>query len=337
MTDWENVISFESLYKAHFRARLGKRHKKEVIQFENDLSKNLWELHYELKYNKYTVGGYHKFKIYDPKEREIQAISYRDRVVQHSLCDNYLMPLLEKHLIYDNTACRKGKGTFFAISRLKKFMLMHYKKYGNSGYFVKIDVKKYFDSINHSVAKEKLKIIVKDKNLLNLLFNILDSYNHGENKGIPMGNQSSQCIALLYLDKLDRYFKEVLKIKYYIRYMDDIVLIVENKKQARECLIVAEKFLNKEKLILNPKSQIVAFDRGVEFLGWRFFIDNQKLVQKIRKSTKKRIVSKIKTIKYKVQIKKFPQSRLQNSLISYTGFLKHGNAYNFLKELKFPA
>lgn len=94
---WGKIISFESLYKAHRVARLGKRHKKEVIEFETLLGENLWSLHFDLKYNKYKVGGYHKFMIYDPKEREIQAITYRDRIIQHSLCDNYLTPLLEKH------------------------------------------------------------------------------------------------------------------------------------------------------------------------------------------------------------------------------------------------
>ena len=109
------IISFQNLYKAHIRARQSKQHKKEVIQFETQLSKNFWALHYDLNYKKYETGGYHKFMIYDPKEREIHAISYRDRIVQHSLFDNYLTPLLEKHLVNSNCACRKGKGTDYAI------------------------------------------------------------------------------------------------------------------------------------------------------------------------------------------------------------------------------
>lgn len=118
-SSFEEIISFENLYKAHRRARLCKRHKREVIEFELNLSENLWRLHYELKYGKYEIGEYNKFMVYDPKEREIQAIPYRDRVVQHTLCDNCLIPTLERYLIYDNTACRQGKGTHFAIKRLK--------------------------------------------------------------------------------------------------------------------------------------------------------------------------------------------------------------------------
>lgn len=164
MDDFDKIISFECLYAAHRRARQGKRHKKEVIEFEMNLSQNLWELHYDLKYNRYKVGGYHKFMIYDPKKREIQAISYRDRVVQHSICDNYLSPLLEKHLIHDNAACRKNKGTSFAVKRVRKFMTEHYKKYNNNGYVVKLDITKYFLSINHNYLKQKLiKLAVSDR------------------------------------------------------------------------------------------------------------------------------------------------------------------------------
>ena len=129
MTDFERIIDFETLYRAHRKARLSKRHKKEVIEFEANLSKNLWEMHYDLKYGKYKVGAYRKFMIYDPKEREIQAIGYRDRVLQHAICDNYLMPLLEKRLIYDNVACRRGRGTKQAYDRLRHFMTEHYKRY----------------------------------------------------------------------------------------------------------------------------------------------------------------------------------------------------------------
>lgn len=334
MTDWENIISFENLYKAHRRARLGKRHKKEVILFESNLSQNLWDLHYELKYKKYNVSGYHKFTIFDPKEREIQAISYRDRIVQHTLCDNYLSPLLERHLIYDNAACRKNKGTSFAIARLRKFILAHYKKYSNSGYFVKIDVKKYFENINHSVVKETINKLVKDKDVLHLIYTILDSYNYEQDKGLPMGNQTSQCFALLYLDCLDRYFKEVFRAKFYIRYMDDMVLIVPTKTQAISCLSRAQEFFQTKKITINPKSQIIPFYKGVEFLGWGFFMKGDKLVQKIRRGTKKRILDKALTIKYQVSIKRLPCKRPQNTLCSYVGFFKRGNSHIFLNKIK---
>lgn len=330
MTDWENIISFESLYKAHRRARLSKRHKKEVILFEANLSENLWSLHYDLKYGRYKVGGYHKFTIYDPKEREIQAISYRDRIVQHSLCDNYLSPLLERHLIYDNSACRVGKGTSFAISRLRKFMLAHYKRYGKSGYIVKLDVRKYFPSIDHELAKQKLGKIVKDTNIFGLLCEILDSYNPDTGKGLPMGNQTSQCIALLYLDILDRMFKERLGVKHYIRYMDDIVAVVPDKKTAKLCFDVAGDVLIKNRLILNPKSDIFPLKNGVAFLGWNFFMsDDGEIVQKLRRAVKKRVMCKVKNIGFLVSIKKLSARKREFSLISYGGLFRKGDAFYF--------
>lgn len=249
---FEQIISFENLLKAHKRARLCKQHKKEVIEFELNLSKNLWALHYDLKYHKYKIGGYHKFMIYDPKEREIQAIPYRDRIVQHSLYDNLLIPLMKHHLINANCACRVGKETDYAIKLLRQFMTKHYKKNGNSGYFVKLDIKNYFPSINHEVLYKKLERFNFDKNITWLLHTVIDSYGNGI--GLPMGNQSSQCFALLYLDRIDRIDKEKLSIKFYVRYMDDMILLVQTKEEAAACLEKIRVEVLKEKVVLNHKS-----------------------------------------------------------------------------------
>ena len=333
--DWERVISFENLYRAHRRARLCKRHKKEVILYENNLSENLWALHYDLKYLRYQPGGYHCFYVYDPKMRLIQATTYRDRIVQNTLCDNYLIPLLEKHLIYDNCACRKGKGTGFAIKRLRKFMTKFYKKHKTKGYFVKIDVRKYFENVDHDILKEKLKKIVCDENIYNVLLTVIDSHNCESNKGLPMGNQSSQCFALLYLDVMDRYFKEKLSIKYYLRYMDDIILIVDSCSLAKKCLNTAKKLLEELNLNINPKSQIFPIKNGIEFLGWRFrFGKNGQVIQKLRKNTKKRILLKLKDLKFQFARKKIGFDRISQSLISYNGFLHNGNAFKFHQVVK---
>lgn len=318
---WEEIICFESLYRAHRRARLGKRHKKEVILFELNLSQNLWELHYDLKYRRYRPSGYHSFMIFDPKKREIQAISYRDRIVQHALCDNYFMPLLERKLIFTNVACRKEKGIGLARSRLRKDMSLHFKHFGASGYFVKADVSKYFNSIDHDVLKRLIAANVSDENIAWLLNLIVDSYNFDENKGLPMGNQTSQCFGLFYLDVLDRALKETLHTKIYIRYMDDIVILVPEKQQAVNCLKVIKNTLRTVNLKCNPKSQVISLKNGIEFLGWRYLLlPKGRLVQKLRQSTRKRIANKLRT------------GNLPNiscTLASYLGFLSQGNAYLF--------
>ncbi len=332
MTDFENIISYENLYKAHMRARLSKRHKREVILFEMNLSENLWNLHYDLKYGKYKISGYNKFMIYDPKEREIQAISYRDRILQHSLCDNYLMPLLEKRLIYDNAACRKNKGTSFAINRWRYFMQKYYKKYGEEGYFVKVDVKKYFNSINHNILKQKLIKIIKDDKIYSLLCNIIDSFSVSKNRGLPMGNQTSQCFALLYLNIVDRLIKENLKVKYYVRYMDDMLLLIESKSKAQVCLKSIKMALNDNLLDINLKSQIFPIKNGIDFLGWYFFYGkNGKIVQKLKKTSKKRILQRVKKT-----VNAFLKNKNKINVVktSYLGHLKSGNSFNFIKRIK---
>lgn len=335
--NFEQIISFENLLKAHKRARLCKQHKKEVIEFELNLSKNLWQLHYDLKYHKYSIGEYRKFMIYDPKEREIQAIPYRDRIVQHSICDNLLIPLMENHLINANCACRVGKGTDYAIKLLRKFMTKHYRKYGKSGYFVKLDIKKYFPSINHEVLYKKLVRFNFDSDTNWLLHTVIDSYGNGV--GLPMGNQSSQCFALLYLDRIDRIIKEKLGVKFYVRYMDDMILLVSDKQTAQNCLQIIQSEVLKEKVFLNHKSQITNVKNGVEFLGWNFkFGKNGKIIQKVKNQSKKRIFQKYKNTVYKYKTKKITLEELQNSIASYKGHLLHGNGwfvYSVLKSYNF--
>ena len=325
MDVWEKIISFESLYKAHRRARLGKRGKKEVIQFEMNLAENLYSLHYDLKYGRYKVGGYHTFMIYDPKEREIQAIGYRDRVVQHSICDNFLVPLLERHLIYDNVACRKKKGSGLAVKRLRMFMTKHYKAYGNKGYFVKADVKKFFNSIPHEPLKQALKTLICDERILALLFALIDSYQFTEGRGLPMGNQTSQCFAVFYLNTLDRGVKERLRVRHYVRYMDDMILLLPSKKQARGCLRFIESQLIDNRLQINEKSQIAAVKNGVVFLAWKFFYSQDgAIVQKVKRQTKRRIFEKMRIM----------DGFDKQSLVSYAGLLGAGNGFLFLQRMK---
>ncbi len=294
MATFEEIISFENLYKAHRRARLGKRHKREVIEFEMNLSENLWQLHYELKYGTYKVSGYHNFMIYDPKKREIQAITYRDRVVQHSLCDNFLSPLLERHLIYDNVACRKNKGTSFAVKRIRYFMEQHYKKHKTNGYIVKLDISKYFLNICHTTLKSKLAKLNIEQKIFDLLTTIIDSFHTTTGYGLPMGNQTSQCFALLYLDNVDRYIKEVLQVKYYIRYMDDMLLLTQDKNTAVEYFKRASKVIVSTNLIVNPKSQIATIKNGFNFLGWHFFFSpTGKIIQSVKTATKNRMLAEL--------------------------------------------
>ncbi len=157
LSDFDKLTDFSNLYKAHRKAKRSKNNKIEVISFEMQLAFNLTRLREQLLNGTYRISGYYSFYVFEPKKRLIHALYYQDRVVQHCLCDEILAPVIDKKLIYDNCACRIGKGLHFSLDRLTYFLRKFYSKYQNNGYFLKCDIKKFFDSIDHDVLKEKLK------------------------------------------------------------------------------------------------------------------------------------------------------------------------------------
>lgn len=330
MTDFEKIYSFENLYHAHLRARLGKRHEKEVIDFENNLSANLVFLSESIRTKTYRISGYYNFKVYDPKERDIHALHYRDRVVQHCICDEVLEPILDKMLIYDNCACRKSKGTHFSMDRLSKFLREFYKRHGTQGYFLKIDIRKYFDSIDHNILKSILYKKIYDVDVLELLYHIVDSYEVVLGKGLPLGNQTSQWFAILYLDRIDRLIKEELHIKYYTRYMDDMILVHYDKVYLRDCRDHILWTLQNERLLCtNSKTKIFPISNGVNYLGFHFYItDTGKVIRKLKQSTKKKYKKKIKKLQYQYANYEIDFDDVTAVLNSYRAHLMHGNCYN---------
>lgn len=330
------MSGFENLYQAHLKSRKGKRNKSEVIEFEMNLGLNLIMLNAELMCGKYYPRPYKEFKIHDPKERLIHALAYRDRIVQHSLCDNVLAPYMEKHLIYDNAASRKGKGTHFAMDRLNRFLREYYRQYGPDGYFLKMDVRKFYDNIDHRILYGILeKAFGNDEKVLGLLWKYIDSYHTESGKGIPMGNQSSQWFALCYLDGMDRVIKEKQGIKYYTRYMDDAILIHHDRQYLKQCLSAIRGYLRVERqLELNEKTQIIPLSQGVDYLGFHFYITEQgKVIRKLRSSNKKRIKKKLKSYRHAYRIGKMDYDAVKRSIVSYKGHLSHGNTYHLQRQL----
>lgn len=221
-SDFEVMADFNRLYSAYLEARNGKRWKYAVVRFEVNLLENLMALHFLLTSRKYRPSPYNYFLVHEPKERLIMYNGFRDKIIQHSLCDNVLEPRLAKTFILDNYASQKGKGTHFGLDRLKAFMQRYYRQFGADGWVLKCDIRKYFYSINHDVLKSQLRRIIDDPGVLWLLDLIIDST---EGPGIPIGNHTSQWFAVLYLSGLDHMIKERLGIKFYGRYMDDFFLI----------------------------------------------------------------------------------------------------------------
>jgi len=332
---YEKMCDFQNLYDAHKAARKGKRDKSEVIDFEMNLSQNLCDLQRQFIERSYKPKGYTKFYVYEPKKRLIFAPDYSDRVVQHCLCDNILRPVLEPRLIYDNSACRIGKGTHFSIYRLSEFMGRFYRENKCGGYFLKCDIRKYFYSIDHSVLKSKLGKVFTEPDVFNLLCAILDSYEVSDNVGLPLGNQASQWFALFYLDSMDRLIKERMQIKYYTRYMDDFILIHQDKDYLRYCKDKISEHCERElKLELNEKTQIFPIKNGVNYLGWHFYLtETGKVIRKLKTAGKKRIKGKLKLLQYKYSKRIFDFDDVKRSLVSINGHLLHGHTYRLREDL----
>lgn len=335
MTDYEKIYNFQNLYKAHTIACKGKRGTSEVINFEINLADNLTRLSESLKNGTYEISGYYSFVVHDPKCRIIHALHYCDRVVQHCLCDEVLAPTLDKKLIYDNAACRIGKGTHFAINRLSKFIHEFYKLNKTNGYFLKCDIKKFFDNIDHEILKEKLRKVFTDEKLLLLLFKIIDSFEKTSGKGLPLGNQTSQWFAIYYLDSFDRLIKEKLQIKYYSRYMDDCVLIHHDKDYLKYCLAQMQIHIeDKLHLLFNEKTEIFPLKNGVEYLGWHFYItDSGKLIRKVKKQTKYKFKRKLKYLQVSYANGDIGLDEINQILSSYLAHLSHGNTYKLVKNI----
>ena len=335
-TDIEKICDFQNLYKAHKQARKGKRTNREVIEFEMNLAGNLTDISNQIRNGTYCVGEYYTFTVHDPKDRAIHALHYRDRVVQHCVCDEVLAPTLDRKLIYDNAACRIGKGTHFAIGRLTGFLTDFYRKNGNNGYFLKCDIRKFFDNIDHKVLKNKLKKVFCDEKLFQLLCGIIDSYEKTPGKGLPLGNQTSQWFAIYYLDGFDRLIKERLHIKYYTRYMDDCVLIYGDRDYLKACLeemkIVAESELL---LKFNEKTDIFPLKNGVDFLGWHFYLtDTGKVIRKVRAATKSKYKRKLKYFERAYSENKMETEEIRQVLASYNSHLSFGHTYRLQKRMR---
>ena len=295
----EEIFTFENMYHAHKKCRRSKQHKGEVIRFEANISENIYKLQKELLSKKYKFGKYKEFKIYEPKERLIQALPYRDRVVIRCFCDVVLIPKIEKKLIYDNIACRKGKGTLYGMDRLKLFLQKEYfKKSDNKVYYLKCDIRKYFPNISHKLLIKKLEKVNFSEDELWFIKRIISEQPDDLEKGLALGNQSSQWFALYYLDRIDRLIKEELKIKHYVRYMDDFILLHRDKNYLQYCLNIIKKVCEEElNLQLNQKTQIGIAYNGIDFLGFNHVLTNSgKVIRKLRSSSKQRMKKHIKTI-----------------------------------------
>ena len=264
---FEQACSYANLHLATKRAVRGKITNPDVARFHMNREFELLSIQEELLSGAYQPRTYHCFTIYEPKKRTICAAVFRDRVIHHAIC-NILEPIFERFFIHDSYACRRDKGTHRAVNRVRKFLRA-------DGYFLKTDVKKFFDSIDHGILKALLRCKIKDSRFLKLLDTIIDHPMPNQicGKGLPIGNLTSQWWANFYLDQLDHYLKDQLGVRRYVRYMDDIVVVNDNKDALHNLRVHVDSYL-KERLELRLKQDgtfVAPVTEGVPFLGFRIF------------------------------------------------------------------
>lgn len=332
MTEIKDLVcSFDSLYRAMKICRRNVGWKDSMTRFTNDGLRSICKLRTSLLNDTYRIDDYYIFNICEPKPRKIIATKLKDRVFQRSLCDNYLTRALTKSFIYDNCACLEGKGPDFTRRRLERHLQQYYREYGADGYVLTCDIKDYFGSTPHVTAKAAVRRRVDDEWAYSHVCKIIDSFNTKENlcKGMGLGSQVTQLIQLAVLDDLDHYIKEKLKIKYYLRYMDDFPLIHKSKKYLESCLMEICAKVDKLGLTLNKKkTQIFQISQGVNFLGFKFVLTKTgKVIKILLKDNIKRRKRKIR--KYKVCCDKglMTKEKADDTNISWIAHAKKGNTY----------
>lgn len=323
---FDECLTFEKMLAAHERAKKGKFSKSEIIIFEMDLETNLIRIINEIKNNKYKFGEYREFIIYEPKERIIKSLPYRDRVVHQWFVEEFIKPYYYPRFIRDTYACLDNKGTHKAVKEMqKKLRRMRKECNGKDYYILKCDIKKYFYNIDKNVLMIILSKRIKDKKILDFVKVILDD---GTNIGIPIGNYTSQYFANIYLNELDHYVKEILRIKYYGRYMDDFILLLKTKEEAKKYIVLLEKFVvDNLNLEFNNKSTYFKSKKGLDFCGYRIYETHILL----RKRFKNKVNKSIRKWNYLFKNDKLYYNKYYMSWNSYKGHASHANSYNYIK------
>lgn len=306
---FEQIATADNLELADKKARKGKKHQHGIQLFDQDRESNLASLLNLLHSGNYRTSPYTTFLVYEPKEREVFRLPYRDRIVHHAIM-NILEPYFVSWFTADSYSCIKGRGIHGAAYALKKAL----RDEAATRYCLKLDIQKFYPSINHDVLKNLLRRKIKDRRLLLLLDEIIDSA-----EGLPIGNYLSQYFANFYLTGFDNWIKQENRVKYYFRYLDDIVILAATKEELHRLIIDIKAYLS-SKLRLTVKNNWQVYpvaSRGIDFVGYVSYHTHTRL----RKSIKKNFAIKM------------ARNPNQQSMASYYGWCKHANCINLFKKL----
>ncbi len=317
---YEHIISLENLLQAWKEFLNGKRSRKDVQIFERNLMSNIIALNKDLAEKTYRHSPYQAFNISDPKPRNIHKAAVRDRLLHHAIY-RVLYPFFDRTFIHDSYSCRLEKGTHKAIEKFRNFAYIESQNHTRTVWILKCDIKKFFATIDHAVLKDILKHYIPDKDILWLLDQIVDSFQPvKEGMGLPLGNLTSQLLVNIYMNELDQFVKRELKIKRYIRFADDFVILSGDKKKLDNVLVTIRQFLGKKlKLELHPDKVFTkTVASGVDFLGWVNFPDHRV----VRTTTKRRALNAVQAKEAKTE-----------TIQSYLGLLRHGNTQKLMKRI----
>ena len=337
---WDEVVSFENLYRAYRTARLGKTDRIDVQRFDAHLEPALFELQAQLQSGEYTGGGYRQFTLYERKPRLISAAPFADRVVHHAVM-RVLEPLIDPRFIHDSYACREGKGVHRAVDRYQIWAR-------ENEYALKIDISAYFASIDHALLNAALARHIKDQRVLALLATIIagsppdDSkpprYFEGDDllsvaerrRGLPIGNLTSQFFANLYLNQFDHFVKEQLGVRCYLRYVDDMVLLGNSKAELWQCLAAMRAELEKLRLTLHPRKIHLCHTReGLDVLGYRVFRGHRHL----RDDNAVRFARKLRGMAKAYGAGRYELSDFKPSICAWLGHAKHADCEGLKRKL----
>jgi|GEM_PF-161531 len=331
INDYEELCSYENLFFAFQRAKKGKTLKDYVINFEKNLEENLKKLRIELLMQTYKPRPLKTFILHDPKTRKISKSDFRDRVIHHTIC-NIIEYVFDKKFISDSFANRLRKGSINAIKRFDYFKRKVSRNNTRKTFILKADIKKYFENVKHEILINILEKTIEDKRIIWLIKIILKNYkSKKQNKGMPLGNLTSQFFANVYLNELDQFVKHNLRIKYYIRYVDDFVIIHNSNKKLKFYKEKINNFLEtKLDLELHPnKTKILKLEKGISFLGFRIFYHHKLLSKK----NIKKFERNLKQLQQEYNNEKIDREKIIEKIDGWITYAKNANTHKYCKNL----
>lgn len=331
--DFDKVFTYKHLYQAYKKCRRGVAWKASTQKYIAQAPLEVYQTYERLQKGKFKTDGFYEFDLHERgKKRHIRSVTMRERVVQRCLCDRSLVPMVGRSFVYDNGASLENKGYHFTMNRLVRHLQWHYRKHGAEGYILLFDFSKFFDNVSHDIIKEKLSKLYDDERMYKMIAHFVEAFG---DKGMGLGSQISQTLALLSANRLDHVIKEELRIKCYGRYMDDGYLIHPDKKYLQGCLDRIKEVCRECGITINEKkTQIVKLTHGFIWLKARVYLtESGKIIKKIYKRSITKMRQKLKDFKRLVEAGKMTLDDVKISVQCWLAYALHFDACGTVKSM----